>query len=462
MPEKIKTYNFNGTGSLTNPLNTAYGNNFTIELWMKPHSITQMDYSSFLMRGSGTTANGIHIYQGKIGFRSGESGLLGTALDDFNILNYPIGEWTHIALVIKNSKSFEFYRNFQKISEGLAFGNSTSVSSPISIGDWSANYKTFFNGSLALVRLWDVALPIDSIEKNSKQIIGNNLNLIYELNTNMGNTSLYGTVLFDTFEIDVDTRSVMKNENADKYYSLAEKTLIPLPSLSNKNMILHGIEQGKEIQLDVPFTKHKYVNELSVENLSGKVFTQDINKANNLNIREIKENSFEPIYTWYETKMTSNTSPSPLVANSSDIYSSIYEPWTAFDGQNTSATANWRTPNGIIESWISINFGRKIVLNQVKITPRNVAADANMSIPKRFVIQGLTDELIWNDLSVFENVTNWSGSTVPRNFEFENSFAYSQYRIYVYESNGANFTAIGEILFGYKKRGELIWQQQNN
>lgn len=54
-------------------------------------------------------------------------------------------------------------------------------------------------------------------------------------------------------------RMILKNPITNKNYSLSDNTLIHLPNASNKNMLLFGMEQGKEIQLDVPFTKHKYV-----------------------------------------------------------------------------------------------------------------------------------------------------------------------------------------------------------
>ena len=78
------------------------------------------------------------------------------------------------------------------------------------------------------------------------------------------------------------------NNNSGKYYSLDNSILIHLPNSSTKNMILHGIEQGKEVQLDVPFTRHNYVNESPVANKSGKVFTHDIGRINTLNIKEVK------------------------------------------------------------------------------------------------------------------------------------------------------------------------------
>ena len=79
----------------------------------------------------------------------------------------------------------------------------------------------------------------------------------------------------------------LKNPPTNNYYSLSDNTLIHLPDGTNKHIIEHGIEQGKEIQLDVPFTKHNYVNALPIANVNGKVFTQDIGKINTLNIREV-------------------------------------------------------------------------------------------------------------------------------------------------------------------------------
>lgn len=56
-----------------------------------------------------------------------------------------------------------------------------------------------------------------------------------------------------------NNRLILQNSATNKNYSLLDNTLIHLPNASNKNMILHGMEQGKEIQLDAPFTKHRYV-----------------------------------------------------------------------------------------------------------------------------------------------------------------------------------------------------------
>jgi len=52
---------------------------------------------------------------------------------------------------------------------------------------------------------------------------------------------------------------ILKNDDLNKFYSLSDNTLIHLPDATNENIILHGIEQGKDIQLNVPFNKHRYI-----------------------------------------------------------------------------------------------------------------------------------------------------------------------------------------------------------
>lgn len=82
----------------------------------------------------------------------------------------------------------------------------------------------------------------------------------------------------------------IKNQSTNKVYSLSANTLITLPSASPKNMILHGIEQGKEIQLDVGFTKINYVEESFVEGASGKITSIPLLESTNkiLGLKEVK------------------------------------------------------------------------------------------------------------------------------------------------------------------------------
>ena len=72
-------------------------------------------------------------------------------------------------------------------------------------------------------------------------------------------------------------RLSLKNPTTNERYSLDDKTLIPLPDSSNKNMILYGIEQGREIQLDEPFNKIKHPSFSNEALGNGKVFKTTIN-----------------------------------------------------------------------------------------------------------------------------------------------------------------------------------------
>ncbi|WAX16565.1 hypothetical protein LC76P1_00128 [Lysinibacillus phage LC76P1] len=73
-----------------------------------------------------------------------------------------------------------------------------------------------------------------------------------------------------------DNRLILQNSATNKNYSLLDNTLIHLPNTSTKNMILYGIEQGKEIQLDVPFDRMKYVQDTSEALGSSRIFRHEI------------------------------------------------------------------------------------------------------------------------------------------------------------------------------------------
>ncbi len=83
-------------------------------------------------------------------------------------------------------------------------------------------------------------------------------------------------------------RLIVKNEETNQHCSLSDNTLIHIPDNTTESIIEHGIEQGKYIQLDVPFTKHRYFNVTPVDGTSGKVFTHDIGVINTLRIKEVR------------------------------------------------------------------------------------------------------------------------------------------------------------------------------
>lgn len=252
-----------------------------------------------------------------------------------------------------------------------------------------------------------------------------------------------GEWYFETVEV---KRLSIQNEN--NIYSLSDKTLIHLPDNTNESIIEHGVEQGRYIQLDTPFTKHRYFNDTPVTSVNGKVFTHDIGKINTLSIKELAKNkSFEPIFTWYETNMTSNTAPSPLVASASDQQTG-FETYKAFNNLNT-ASDTWMTNSNIVNGWIQLDLGSSMVFNCVRITSRNgVGYDTHS--PKDFEILASNDNNTFTKLGTFNSNTAWKNYE-QRAFTFSNTTAYRYYRVDVLSNNGGVIVAINNISFGYKR-----------
>lgn len=253
---------------------------------------------------------------------------------------------------------------------------------------------------------------------------------------------------------DFSIRSLaFKDQTTNEHYSLVDNTLIHMPDNSPKNMILHGIEKGKEIQLDVPFDKHRYFNDTPSVGTSGKVFTHDIGKINTLSIKEIRE-SVLPDYNKYQTNMTANNVPSPLFASASSTHTTTtFQIWKAFNGTNIDADDAWISnggySNGIGSEWIQIDYGNIKIVNTLFLTHRAITTSYS---PKTFEILGSNDGKNFNILHTIENQTVW-GEGERRIFTFNNTQGYRYYRLKILEVNNTQsgaYVQIGEIQYGYK------------
>ncbi|WP_238600623.1 discoidin domain-containing protein, partial [Metasolibacillus meyeri] len=268
---------------------------------------------------------------------------------------------------------------------------------------------------------------------------------LYVTKNNGFATSIFGVNQMKLFY--EGERLIINNPINMKYYSLLDNTLIHLPNNSPKNMILHGIEQGKEIQLDAPFSKLNYVNELPFDNVNSKVFTQEIEKINTLNIREIKEDNFEHIYTWYYTNMTSNTTPPPLIASSSSSQSANYAPFKAFNGTSINKDDCFMTSTNNVSEYIQIHYGTKKLINCVAITSRN--SDEPTSAIKDVNILGSTDGINFTNIGEIRNQTDWTQNS-KRIFNLIEGH-YMTIKLEILSNNEEIRTTIGNILYGYKR-----------
>ncbi len=84
-------------------------------------------------------------------------------------------------------------------------------------------------------------------------------------------------------------RLIVKNPITNTHYSLSDSTLIHLPDNTTESIIEHGVEQGKFIQLDVPFNKKSYPINEGVTLGIGKVFEVGIGNKKEITNTFIRE-----------------------------------------------------------------------------------------------------------------------------------------------------------------------------
>lgn len=85
---------------------------------------------------------------------------------------------------------------------------------------------------------------------------------------------------------------------------------------------------------------------------------------------------------------------------------------------------------------------------KISFTTRNYS-DSNTTAPKEFKILGSPDGLLWTELALIQNQTSWKQDET-RIFEFNNTRAFQFYRIQITAANSSTYSAIGEVVFGYK------------
>lgn len=81
--------------------------------------------------------------------------------------------------------------------------------------------------------------------------------------------------------------------------------------------------------------------------------------------------------TWYETNMTSNNTPEPLVVSAKSHWGN-YLAYKAFDG-DTAGLSYWHNASGSnpIGQWIALDFGEPKSVNAIRIYPHNSGYSPN-------------------------------------------------------------------------------------
>ncbi|MEK5333461.1 discoidin domain-containing protein [Lysinibacillus sp. FSL W8-0992] len=315
-----------------------------------------------------------------------------------------------------------------------------------------------------------VKITIDGVEEYySLQGTQVNISLVYEkLNLPLNlhyvevekvtNGGYDPDFIWDAIDIDADgfvadinykpKRLILKNSIIDEHFSLSDKTIIHLPNAEKKTIAQLGIWEENEIILDAPFDKHYYINNSPINNVNCKIFTQNISKINNLRVKENNENkNFEPVYYWYDFIMTSNSSPEPLIASGSSLYSSNYDYYKVFNGTNVNWSDSWTSSSP--QAYIQLDFNEIKKINMFSITTWN--EPNSTSSPKRFSITASNNGVDF--VSIFNEITfteEWPYNT-EKIFILDEVKNFRFFRINIEESFGAPYVSIGKIKVGYKK-----------
>ena len=136
----------------------------------------------------------------------------------------------------------------------------------------------------------------------------------------------------------------------------------------------------------------------------------------------------------YTPIMTGDTTPSPFVVSAKDC-SSGQPAYKAFNGTVANDADCWAASTE--KSWLKIDFGRPIVVNQFAIT--GVRTNVQFS-PKDFVISGSNDDIHYDTLYVAEN-QSWT-SAETKEYVLNDACTYRYFKIDILAANGAKYGAI--------------------
>ena len=142
---------------------------------------------------------------------------------------------------------------------------------------------------------------------------------------------------------------------------------------------------------------------------------------------------------WYEEEylvpvMDSNEQDG-YVASAKSYFDNNYAPWKAFDRTSNDCWAcsdeDKTNSNKECNVWLQIQLPTAQVFNSLNIVPRQ---SLSSQAPNSFTLKGSNDDETWTDLLTVINESTYSDKT----WSFENSTAYSYYRIDIVKTNSAN------------------------
>lgn len=323
--------------------------------------------------------------------------------------------------------------------------------------------STYF--TLGAVRFYDEKGNVYPVKFHAKDQLLENTFFIQgtKITGKVNTTNSYSTYYFVDSPFDTDKPTVTTYSHRNYWLSSIADTIsvsfdIPI-KISKIDFVPYCGDDANRKQNAVEITAINHNGQIAISKiynttsyLINQIYTAQTDELSFYDCQFFKVNNrlytTVPLNINYETKMTSNTSPSPFVASSSSIYSTTYDAWKAFDGKNTSSDC-WITLTNTTTGWIQLDFGTPKRLNTLTLTSRYESSAPTVS-PKDFNILGSVDGSRFDKIKEIRNQTGW-GVGEQREFAFENAKDYRYYRLEILANGGSSsYTAIGEIAFGYK------------
>ncbi|MEQ6047785.1 hypothetical protein U2I53_02025 [Lysinibacillus capsici] len=195
----------------------------------------------------------------------------------------------------------------------------------------------------------------------------------YRINISKGSNTDYTYISkMEMFEPLPEKRAVLQNPTTNQHYSLSDNTLIHLPDNSNKNMLSHGIKQGTEVQLNVPFEKTKYILDTNEAIGNGKVFRKAI-ESTQVPIKKASINIEKKLTVISETNNKSLDLIKIFSDNITDTYkSTITSSWVEIDVKLEKVALTLESVDVYIDNSSNANqpYGFEILVGGVKIAER--------------------------------------------------------------------------------------------
>ncbi|WP_155590559.1 discoidin domain-containing protein [Lysinibacillus cavernae] len=325
------------------------------------------------------------------------------------------------------------------------------------------------------IRLYDKNDNIYPIKFSSKNGLTSNKFYIQgtDITGTVSTTNSYGTYYFVDSPFDTDKLIVTNYPSANYWLSSSVDTIkitfdksVKISRIDFVPYCGNGSDR-KQNAVEIIVTdesqnlllQEKHITSTYVENQVYSALTPTLSSFKSVLLKSNDSiYSYESNNVKHVTKMTSNTTPSPLVTCASSIYSSSYPAWLAFNGTRTDVNNCWITSSSLLtDQWVQIDFKDKKRVNHIEVVGMGVNTTSS---PKNFTVFGSNDGITFYPVLKINNQMNW-GVFESRGFSFNHIVEYRYYRFHIHDNNGyATYSGVVDIV--YSLNGSALMMLNNS